>query len=287
MARTISEIKKQMTDSFIGDPEIIARYELTVGNSFEQEFSAVSIESILFGIVAFCIWTLEKLFDIHLTAVKDYIAAMKPHSKRWYETMSLRYQHGYGLPQDEINYDNTGLTDEDILASKVVAYASCADRPGGIVLKTARNVGGELQPLSTEQHDGYKSYIHLVKDAGVKIWYINAEADWLKLVINVYYDPLVLNAQGKLITDGTTEPARDAIYAFLKEQPFNGLFVPTFLVDRLQAAKGVGVPSLELCQSKYAAFDYENVPALGVRPYAGYLKIPSGNLTINYYPMEV
>jgi len=34
--------------------------------------------------VAFAIWTVEKLFDIHLLEVKDHVQKSNPHTFRWY-----------------------------------------------------------------------------------------------------------------------------------------------------------------------------------------------------------
>lgn len=52
MARTITEIKKSMTDRFMSDATILERYGLKAGDSFDAKFSKVSIENILFFTVA-------------------------------------------------------------------------------------------------------------------------------------------------------------------------------------------------------------------------------------------
>ena len=51
MARTIKEIKKQMTDAFMADADIRDMYGFKEGDTFEGSFSAVSLESILMYIV--------------------------------------------------------------------------------------------------------------------------------------------------------------------------------------------------------------------------------------------
>ncbi|MEG2792053.1 MAG: hypothetical protein RSA98_10785, partial [Odoribacter sp.] len=84
MARTIAEIKKEMTEVFIGNETIMALYGLNPEKNFEDQFSKVSLESILFYVVATCIWTLEKLFDRHRQEVTELINELKPHSLRWY-----------------------------------------------------------------------------------------------------------------------------------------------------------------------------------------------------------
>jgi len=52
MARTSTEIKASITTDFISRPEIIAKYDLIPGQTFEQQFSVASFESILFDTIA-------------------------------------------------------------------------------------------------------------------------------------------------------------------------------------------------------------------------------------------
>ncbi|MFV0505896.1 MAG: hypothetical protein ACK5L5_04185, partial [Bacteroidales bacterium] len=78
MARTIAEIKTEMTNSFIADITVIEKYELEEGKTFEQQFSKVSLESILFYIVAVAVWTLESLFELHSKDVDDRLLQLIP-----------------------------------------------------------------------------------------------------------------------------------------------------------------------------------------------------------------
>ncbi len=63
MARSIAEIKKTMTDGFVTNEEAKARYGLDTSKTFDEQFSKVSIESILYYVVASAIYILEVLSD--------------------------------------------------------------------------------------------------------------------------------------------------------------------------------------------------------------------------------
>ena len=52
MARTVKQIKKSMTDEFMASKIIRDKYGLTEKDTFDNAFSEVSFESILFGIIA-------------------------------------------------------------------------------------------------------------------------------------------------------------------------------------------------------------------------------------------
>ena len=63
MTRTISDIRREIAAAYIADPTIQHAYKLTAGKTFEEQFSKVSLESILFWAFASAVWTLETLFD--------------------------------------------------------------------------------------------------------------------------------------------------------------------------------------------------------------------------------
>ncbi len=77
---TIAEIKKILTDSFINNEDVRRSYSLTSGKSFDDEFSTVSLENILFSIVAALYWGLSRLFDLHTQEVTELLDTRTPHS---------------------------------------------------------------------------------------------------------------------------------------------------------------------------------------------------------------
>ena len=45
--------------------------------------------NMLFYVVACAVWALEKLFDTYRLEIENHLAAMKPHTPRWYRDLSL------------------------------------------------------------------------------------------------------------------------------------------------------------------------------------------------------
>ena len=60
MARTIQEIRRSISEAFIADPTIQAGYKLAPGKTFEEQFSKVSLEAILFWVFASAIRRAQK-----------------------------------------------------------------------------------------------------------------------------------------------------------------------------------------------------------------------------------
>ena len=94
---TITEIKKQMTDAFITNETVKQLYNLQDGKSFEEQFSVVSLENIIFFIVATAMWLNAQLFDQHKVDVLAILRDNKVHTPNWYATRSKEFQFGYEL----------------------------------------------------------------------------------------------------------------------------------------------------------------------------------------------
>lgn len=84
MARTIEEIKKDMTTEWMKQPAVMSAYGLDGKKAFKDCFSAASLENILFYVFAFAVWSLESLFDLHRDEVDLLIERLEPHTLRWY-----------------------------------------------------------------------------------------------------------------------------------------------------------------------------------------------------------
>lgn len=142
MARTIEEIKQDMTARFMQMEAVKSAYGLDGSKGFDDCFSRASLESVLFWVFAACVWAHEKLFDLHRADVEARIALLEPHTLRWYvnkakafmwdQTGSVKLQ----LKQDTDVYDLSGLTDtsEEALAKyRPVKYAVATHIYKGII----------------------------------------------------------------------------------------------------------------------------------------------------------
>jgi hypothetical protein len=260
------------------------RYGFAPGVSFDAAFSKVSIESIMFYIVASAMWTLEKLFDLHKTEITDIINELKPHSLRWYVNKAKAFMLGHALVQDTDYYDTTGMTDEQITAAKVVKYAAAVEKSAVVYLKIATDHGGEPAPLPAEQAEGFEAYIKEVKDAGVVVEVVNEPAEHFRMNMTVYYDPMVMNGTG-VVFNGST-PVQDMIKRFIKDLPFNGEYRNVALVDELQKIEGVVIPELHLVETSRDGQAWKQVEAK-VNPYSGYYKIyDDADLNITFTPYQ-
>lgn len=279
MARTITDIKKEMTDVFIANDTIKALYDLDSSKSFDAQFSTVSLESILFYVVAVAVWTLETLFDRHKQEVTELISELKPHTRNWYRNKALMFQFGQPLIPDTDTYDNTGLTAEEIAARQVVKYAAVVEVAAVVYVKVAGGKEGNRQPLSDEQCTALKAYFKEVKDAGVALSVVNQAADRFGITIDIYYNPQVFNSKLERL-DGTGTTVHDTIIDFVENLQFNGEYRNSALINALSGVEGV-----ELVDLHSATANGEPIRAKCI-PASGYFKVAPEELNINAIAYE-
>lgn len=264
-----------MTDEFIGNTTIQSVYGLDVAKTFEQQFSPLSIESLLFFVVASAIFVVETLMDGLRTDVNTALSLRLTHNRQWYINIAKAFQYGDALVGDTDKY---AVTDP---LKQVVSYAAVDEQDGTLILKVATLSGEALSGLTSQQLIAFTSYMSKVKDGGVKINIISSAGDDLRLTVKIDYDPMVLDANGKLLSDPSTEPAKETMLTHIRNLPFNGEFTPMALVDALQVTEGIVIPTIESAESKYALNDWATIDAK-FKPVAGYCVLQDANLTITY-----
>lgn len=277
MAQTIAYYQEQITTNYVAQ-----RTLLGLPADDPTQWSRVSIKRLWVWVFAFIAYVQATLWDAFASEVDATIAALRPHTLQWYALKAQAFQFGYPLPADSDVYDNTGLTEQQIAASKIVSYAAVIEQDRGLRIKVATTAGNDLTPLSAGQLTAFTAYMQRIKDAGVKLNITSTAADSLKLSVKIFYDPLVLNAQGQRI-DGTADtPVQDAIGNFLRNLPFNGVFVLQSLVDALQVVSGVSIVQVLSAEATYGALPYASI-AVRYTPDAGYLRIVNSNdLTLTF-----
>jgi len=284
MARTISEIKKEITDRFMSDRNIQRKYGFLESATFEETFSKVSIESIMFFCVAACVWTLEVLFDYHKAEITTIIDELKPHSLRWYVSKAKNFMLGKMLVEDTDYYDVAGMTDEQIESLKIIKYAAAVEVSGVVYLKIATTKNDTPAQISSIELDAFTAYIKEVKDAGVVVEVVNEPAEYFRLKMTIYYNPMILDGTGQSFQ--ATFPVRETINAFIANLPFNGEYRNVALVDALQQTEGVVIPELHLAETSLDGKIWEAVEAK-TTPHSGYYKVYADNhLDITFIPYE-
>jgi hypothetical protein len=281
MARTITEIHAEITNTLVAE---FAAINITINPG---TWSKTNLLRLVTYVVAVCQWTIEQLQDTHKTEVNEIIASKKPHSLRWYAEKTKAFQLGFDLAPEQDHYDNTGIAEEDVEASKVVKYAAVVKqkRANGRIflrIKAATTNGTDLSPLDqTTQLPALRAYIDRIADAGVDIEVDSKDAERLMLSLTIYYNPLILGANGSRLDGTDPKPVPNAIRAYLQNLPFNGLFVLAHLVDALQAVEGVEIPHLTSCSMSKGELGFFSVNVEDV-PDSGYLRIDNNMLDIKY-----
>lgn len=286
MARTIKEIKDSMTGTFVNESAVVTAYGLNTKKTFDQQFSSVSIESILFYCFAFAVWTLETLFDKHKAEVEAKIEQLEPHTLRWYVNKAKAFMYGYKLVQDTDYYDTSNMSETDIEAARRVKYAVATESNTVVYLKVAGQ-NDKQQPclLNRSELDALTAYMNTIKDAGVAIKLINEEADRIKIHLKVYYDATVLDAEG-VNADGN-KPVEDAVRSVITNLPFNGVYRNTDLLAAITKLPGVEVADIvEVTTKVNNAAEYTKVVGFD-KPYSGYYSLPAEDLIIDYVNYSV
>ena len=238
MARTIQQIKAAMTQQFITDPIIRDRYGIAGTSTFDQTFSAVSLENIWFSIVASAIWVLESIFDAFRADVDAKVAGAVVASIPWYHKIALEFQYGDVLVFD----DNTQQFIYPVIdeSKRVVKFAACRDLGGGVcILAAGADADGHPEELDADVLDAFESYMIQRKPAGVNLQVYSYPPDKVKVSMKVQYDPQVLTASGELIADPSVKPVEAAINSYLENIVYGGVLNKTKLVDAVQGAPGV------------------------------------------------
>lgn len=293
MARSIDEIKAEIATAFISQEVVRSAYGLDDNATFDKAFSPISIESVLFYIVASCIWVLECLFDRHTAEVETRIEALRPHTLRWYVSKTLEYMHnGKFVLTDGVvaadYYDVSGLTETEIEKKRIVKYAVATESNTQVFIKVAKSsANGRPTQLTPNELSGLEYYLSQIKDAGVAIKVLNEPADKMNVELVVLYDPSVLTAE-YLTPDDADEEIRElkitsidndaevitaAVQEVIARLPFNGEYRNSDLMAAVQAVKGVEV--VDIAVVEVCANGSENyTPVVGYRrPYSGYYEL--------------
>lgn len=289
MARSKTQIKAEITTPFMANQSFSEKYGFTIGASFESEFSLVSLENILFEMVAFALYLHELMFDQHAKEVDQRLANEKAGTLPWYRTMALRFQLGFALVQDKDYFNNGAATTEQIENSKIIKYAAVSEATNSsrVILKIAGEQNGVLTNFTdATQVEAIQFYFERIKVAGVDLTIINYKADKLYLTIRIKRDALILNENG-MSKLNANYPVNEALQEFMKELKFNGELQLSSLIDKIQLVPGVEDATLISAQSAWInpdVNDYGIPQPINISKVAesGYFEIVSFD-NIQYY----
>lgn len=285
MARSISDIKNGMTAAFAKERAVVTAYGLDTRKTFDQQFSSVSIENVLFYVFACAVWAVEVLFDKHAAEVDSRIEQLEPHTLRWYVNKVKAFMYGYRLLENTDRYDTSSMSETDIDTAQVVKYAVATEDETTVYIKVAgRTDDGKPCLLDKSHFAALKHYVNEIKDAGVSVQLRNEEADLIRINLKVYYDPTLMNERGEL-PDGS-KPVDEAVRSVITNLPFNGIYRNTDLLEAIKEIPAVVVVDINSerggVQAKARnASNYTTVVGYN-RPYSGYYEIVDGTANVIY-----
>ena len=279
MARTIKEIANGMKVEFVHNETLCNAFGLTYDQNrdneecvsyYNQNFSAVSVETCLIYIVAACAAALENMFDWFKQDVNEIVANERYGHKGWYEAKAREFHYTDPNTQEEVY---------------PITHASCEELNFGIKLKVAKGEPGSMESLSADNPNNellaFRTYMNRLKPAGMPIVFVNEPADELSLNMVVYYNPIKhTNANNVLQT------VKDAITAYLQDIDFNGVFTTTALVDALQKVDGLDIIEVLDVQARHGQNNFERIElSTRYQPESGYLRLAGDeHVTINITP---
>jgi hypothetical protein len=244
--------------------------------------SKVAIWRLWVWVISFAIYTHELVFDEHKREVEEIAASSRPGTVRWYQEEMFKFQYGYSLSY--LNGKYQYITDDE--SAKIIKRCAVIETGGQVRIKVAKVVSSVVTPLSAPELSAAQAYLSLIQYAGVNTALISGPADLLKIIYKVYYDPLVLNANGSLISDPAIFPVEAAINNYISSLPFNSKLVLTYLTDAIQSAEGVVNPILVGADAKFGLLPYTPI----VEEYiadAGHMQVDNAfplSQTIQYIP---
>ena len=266
MARTVAEIKKQMTDAFMADATIREKYGLREGDTWSGSFSSVSLESIMFFIVAACCHVLEVVFEEYVKVVDDKVSMAVVASVPWYYKMAKAFHYGDSLVLNEDTQQYGYATIDE--GKQVVKYAAVRDRGTSVQILVSGEKDGKPVALSNSVLTVFKEYMNRVKVAGVVLSIRSKNADKMVIRAKVYVDSLVINSDGTLISDGS-KPVEEAINTYLANIVYGGTFNKTKLTNAILGVEGVSDVEIGECSymedggTEYTVIKGNNYTALG------------------------
>lgn len=235
--RTLREIKKRITDEFMASEILRSAYRLSENDTFENKFSTVSIENIIFSIVASAIYVLEGLFNVFRKEMDKMVASSIVASIPWYHRKALEFQYG-----EDIEYNEDTMTYEylvDVPESKIVKYAAVREESGYVYILISGDDAGVPIKLSNDVLTAFREYMRQIKPAGIPIEVASYNPDNIIINIGVEYNPLVLNPDGSKISEPSVFPVEDALNEYLRNIEYGGVYNSTKMVDAIQQVPGV------------------------------------------------
>lgn len=314
MAQTIKEISDSMKAAYIHSSAVRSIYNLesqyideNIADDdnaavlfFNKYIGIISVTAAIISVIATVAALLQNLFSFHKEDVNRIVDNERYGHKGWYEKMALKFQYSSTLNVNYTEIPDVSAVDGDFAEGdvytpvdenlQIVKYAYAEEQPAGfgVLLKIAKEVSGQLMPLgdgnngTNDEITPFSSYMNRIKPAGVPLAIRNTFPDRLYVNLRIYYDPLIVNSLGELLSDTNLKPVEMAIQSYLNSLNFNGEFINMKLIDAIQQAEGVVVVELLSSSAQYAGNPPQYIEDR-YTPYSGYMQLDLANdLIVDY-----
>lgn len=285
---TFDEIKQYILNSYAQN-----RADAGLPVDDPADWSIFSIKGMFVYVSTAISYLLQSLFTQMQADVDDALKNRKAPTKGWIANLVLNFQYGFPLITDTSDFDNTGYTQAQIDASKVIKYVAVIRQIndyGRVLLniKVAGSNGDDLQQTSDTVATALTSYLEIAMPAGDNWIVQNKNYDKLKNAWTIYYDPLILDANGSRLDGTDTAPVKTAIKTFLKDvsdggnMPFSGTYVLQYHEDFVQSVPGVVIAKLASASTSYGDLPFTKVN-VEYDPDSGWLRFDQDtDLKITY-----
>lgn len=236
--RTLQEIREAIEASWVSDPTLVEMYNLDTTKTFSEQYSKVSLESVLVGLFAMASYVLERIVGDAQEEIRTLVDSRIPSTIPWYAEQVLAYQDGYALEWLEASRRfGYSTMDPEARIVKYVAVREVRVPSGRMELQVLVSKEDKV-PLGKDELDRLEVYLYKIAAPGTSIQLVSNESDKLKIAAQVNYNPLVLDALGHKISDDSA-PVAAAVQEYIDNIKYGGVFNKTKLVDAIQSAEGV------------------------------------------------
>ncbi len=266
MART----KEQILQSILTSKDSFT--ELSVLNS--QSITAIWLKWA--GVVATIIYYFEVQMDLFRSEIADITANAVVGRADWYVKKAYEFQYGDDLEVIDgvVKYPVIDLTKRLI---KRAAYAKDTNNNTLLKVATTDNTG-KIIAINPAQMQSFTDYINNLMFAGSYIAIQSQDTDYIKLFVDVYYDPLKYADEVKSNVD-------KAVKNYLATLPFDGSVKKNAIIDAIQAVDGVEDVEITTIEVRTNTGTFSPMGRI-YTPVAGYIEVDSAFEFINHITLK-
>lgn len=236
MSRTLKQITTEIKEAFVSNETLRSAYGLDPMKTFDQQFSSVSIEAGIVAIVAFVAFVGESVVFNLKKEIDERITTQMYASLPWWHEQCLNFQYGHELVLNNETFAfGYEVIDEQ---AQIVKFASVRQQQDACTSLAVFVNKADKGALSGIELDVFERYIKKIAPAGIQVSVFSEEPDRIKVALQVVYNPLLLNSEGKSITGGNY-PVKEAIHSYADSISLAGQFNKNHLIDEVQRAEGV------------------------------------------------